>query len=116
MKREELFIASKIWNLSVESVQREVKEALQLMQLSYIDMLYLHFPYADSADSGEFTHKPLEDVWAEMELCVAKGYVRHLAVSNFNGQLLMELLAVCKIKPVALQIEVHPYYPNTALV
>jgi diketogulonate reductase-like aldo/keto reductase len=51
-----------------------------------------------------------------MELCVTKGYVKHLAVSNFNGQLLMELLTVCKIKPVALQIEVHPYLPNTALV
>lgn len=47
---------------------------------------------------------------------MTKGYVRHLAVSNFNGQLLMELLAICKIKPVALQIEVHPYLPNTALV
>lgn len=51
-----------------------------------------------------------------MEQCVAKGYVKHLAVSNFNGQLLMELLAICKIKPVALQIEVHPYLPNNALV
>jgi diketogulonate reductase-like aldo/keto reductase len=51
-----------------------------------------------------------------MELCVTKGYVRHLAVSNFNGQLLTELLTFCKIKPLALQIEVHPYLPNTALV
>jgi diketogulonate reductase-like aldo/keto reductase len=51
-----------------------------------------------------------------MELCVTKGYVRHLAVSNFNGQLLTELLTFCKVKPLALQIEVHPYLPNTALV
>jgi len=51
-----------------------------------------------------------------MELCVTKGYVRHLAVSNFNGQLLTELLTFCKVKPLALQIEVHPYLPNAALV
>jgi diketogulonate reductase-like aldo/keto reductase len=51
-----------------------------------------------------------------MELCVTKGYVRHLSVSNFNGQLLTELLTFCKVKPLALQIEVHPYLPNTALV
>ena len=51
-----------------------------------------------------------------MELCVTKGYVKHLAVSNFNGQLLTELLTFCKIKPAALQIEAHPYLPNTALV
>ena len=51
-----------------------------------------------------------------MELCVTKGYVKHLGVANFNGQVLMELLTICKIKPVALQIEVHPYLPNNALV
>jgi len=39
-----------------------------------------------------------------MELCVTKGYVKHLGISNFNGQLMIELLSVCKIKPVALQI------------
>lgn len=116
VKREELFITTKVWNLKGESVQREVKEALQLMQLKYFDMLYLHWPYVDSSDTGEFNHKPLEEFWAEMELCVTKGYVRHLAVSNINGQLLMELLSLCKIKPVALQVEVHPYFPNTALV
>lgn len=116
VRREELFIATKIWNLQGESVQRELKEALQLMQLKYFDMVYLHWPYVDMTEDGQFHHKSLEEFWAEMELCVAKGYVRHLAVSNFNGQLLTELLAVCKIKPVALQIEVHPYLPNTALV
>lgn len=86
------------------------------MQLKYFDMVYLHWPFVDINDTGEYNHKPLEEFWAELELCVTKGYVRHLAVSNFNGQLLTELLAVCKIKPVALQIEVHPYLPNTALV
>lgn len=51
-----------------------------------------------------------------MEQCVAKGYVKHLGVCNFNGQLLMELLTTCKIKPAVLQIEVHPYLPNNSLV
>ena len=51
-----------------------------------------------------------------MELCVTKGYVRHLGISNFNGQLLMELLTVAKIKPVAIQVEIHPYLPNNPLV
>lgn len=51
-----------------------------------------------------------------MELCVTKGYVKHIGISNFNGQLIMELLTFCKIKPIALQIEVHPYLPNNALV
>lgn len=86
------------------------------MQLKYLDLVYLHWPFVDTNDQGEFNHKPLEEFWAEMELCVTKGYVKHLGVSNINGQLLMELLTFCKIKPVAMQIEVHPYLPNNSLV
>ena len=59
VKREELFIASKIFNLKGESVQKEVKEMLQLMQLKYVDLLYLHWPYIDISENGEFNHKPL---------------------------------------------------------
>lgn len=51
-----------------------------------------------------------------MEKLVAKGYVKHLGISNFNGQSIMDLLTYCKIKPVALQVELHPYLPNTQLV
>ena len=51
-----------------------------------------------------------------MEILVAKGYVKHLGLSNFNGQAIMDLLTYCKIKPVALQIQVDPYLPNTSLV
>ena len=51
-----------------------------------------------------------------MESLVTKGYVKHLGISNFNGQTIMDLLTYCKIKPVALQIELHPYLPNTPLV
>lgn len=47
VKREELFITSKLFNLKGESVQREVKEILQLMQLKYLDLLYLHWPLVD---------------------------------------------------------------------
>lgn len=47
---------------------------------------------------------------------MAKGYVKNLGISNFNGQSIMDLLTYCKIKPVALQIELHPYLPNTQLV
>jgi diketogulonate reductase-like aldo/keto reductase len=70
-------------------VQREIKEALQLMQLKYFDLLYLHWPYTDANELGEFNHKSLEEIWPEVELCVTKGYVRHLGISNFNGQLIM---------------------------
>lgn len=116
VKREELFIASKLFNCKYESVQKEVKEMLQLMQLKYIDLMYVHWPLVDMDDSGEFNHKPIEELWGELELCVTKGYIRHLGISNFNGQAIMDLLTYCKIKPVALQIELHPYLANIPLV
>lgn len=86
------------------------------MQLKYLDILYLHWPFVNMEETGEFNHKPLEEIWAEFELCVTKGYVKHLGISNFNGQLIMDLLTYCKIKPAVLQIEVHPYLPNNAIV
>jgi diketogulonate reductase-like aldo/keto reductase len=116
VKREELFIASKIFNCKHENVQHEVKEILQLMQLKYIDLLYLHWPFIDMDEHGEFQHRAIEEVWADMELCVTKGYVRNLGISNFNGQAIMDLLTYCTIKPSVLQVELHPYLPNNALV
>jgi diketogulonate reductase-like aldo/keto reductase len=86
------------------------------MQLKYLDILYLHWPFVNMEETGEFNHKPLEEIWAEFELCVTKGYVKNLGISNFNGQLIMDLLTYCKIKPSVLQIEVHPYLPNNSIV
>lgn len=39
-----------------------------------------------------------------MEECVRKGYTKHLGISNFNGQLISDLLSFAKIKPIANQI------------
>jgi len=47
---------------------------------------------------------------------VKKGYAKHLGISNFNGQLLNDLLTFCKIKPIILQIESHPYLMQQNLV
>ncbi len=67
----------------------ELKEALRLMQLDYVDVYYLHWPTVDMDPKGEkFMHRSLEECWAKFELCVKKGYTKHLGISNFNGQLL----------------------------
>jgi len=51
-----------------------------------------------------------------MEECVHKGYAKHLGISNFNGQLMMDLLAICSIKPIINQIEAHPYLNQQSLI
>jgi len=54
--------------------------------------------------------------WAEMEKLVDDGLVRHIGVSNFNIQLLLDMLTYAKIKPVCNQIELHPYNAQNDLV
>ena len=85
------------------------------MQLKYLDLLYVHWPCLDIDEDNNFPFLDLAEFWAQMEKMVAKGYVKHLGISNFNGQMITELMTVCKIKPVALQNEVHPYLPNNAI-
>ena len=63
-----------------------------------------------------FKNKPLHILWPEMEALVGKGLTKSIGVSNFNTQLLWDLLSYCKIKPVVNQIEIHPILPQEELV
>lgn len=89
VKREDLFIATKSFNHIDSDPVLELKESLRLMQLDYVDLYYLHWPLVDMDPKGEkWMHRSLEQVWSLFQLCVKKGYAKHLGVSNFNGQLL----------------------------
>ena len=58
----------------------------------------------------------MHECWAEMEKLVEAGLTRNIGVSNFNAQLLMDMLTYAKIKPSLLQIELHPYLRQEHLV
>lgn len=51
-----------------------------------------------------------------MEECVKKGLVRDIGVSNFNAQVLLDMMNYAEIPPAVNQIELHPYFPQTSLV
>ena len=51
-----------------------------------------------------------------MEELVDSGLVRHLGVSNFSVKQVEELLECARIKPVANQVELHPFLPQRKLV
>lgn len=72
----------------------------------------MHWP------AGFFTDgkKPVHVLWAEMEALVDKGLVKSLGVSNFNGQLLRDLLCYARHKPVVNQIELNPQNSQIVLV
>lgn len=58
----------------------------------------------------------MHECWAAMEACVEAGLARNIGVSNFNAQLLMDLLSYCNIPPALLQIELHPYLQQQTYV
>ena len=87
------------------------------MDLKYVDIFYLNWPFSDMTKDGkEWLHRPLKEFWEDMESCVKRGYAKNLGIANFNGQLLNEILSIANIKPVALQIECHPYLNQDGLI
>lgn len=77
---------------------------MKKLGVDYIDLYLIHFPLGFYAEP----RKPLHILWAEMEALVEKGLVKSIGVSNFNTQLIWDLLTYCKIKPVVNQIELNP--------
>ncbi|KAH7821962.1 putative aldehyde reductase [Monocercomonoides exilis] len=128
VKREDLWITSKLWNSEhrPERVLAACQKTLADLQLTYLDLYLIHWPVAhvpkdepEQTDSRGFTkidHVPIAATWAAMEELVAKGLVKHIGVSNFTVALLNDLLNSCKIQPEVNQIEMHPYNQQWDLV
>ena len=133
VKREELFIVSKLWNSFHEKhqVEKIARKQLKDWGIDYFDLYIIHFPLAiayvdpsiryppgwEDAD-GNITEikAPISDTWAAFEELVEKGLAKSIGVSNFHGQLLADLTRYAKIIPQTLQIEHHPYLTQPTLI
>ncbi|AOG60484.1 aldo/keto reductase [Spiroplasma helicoides] len=107
VKREELFITSKIWNKDhgYENAVKAVDRILEELELDYIDLILIHWP----------TPQRLE-CWKALEEAVEAGKVKSIGISNFLEEHIDELMKVAKIKPVINQFELHPALPCHSLV
>ncbi|KAJ7103373.1 NADP-dependent oxidoreductase domain-containing protein [Mycena belliarum] len=134
VKREDLFITSKLWNTfhAREHVQTLAKKQLGLWGLDYFDLFLVHFPialkYVDPAEryppewfgadgkTVTLQDTPMQETWTEMEKLVDNGQAKNIGISNCQGSLIIDMLRYARIKPQVLQIELHPYLTQEALV
>jgi D-xylose reductase len=110
VKREDLFIVTKIWPTQKEDVEGALRGQLKELNLDYVDLYLDHLPINHlRRKDGKRLVFPLYEHWKRMENLVKLGLTKSIGVSNFNTQALIDLLSYAEIKPVTNQIEYHPY-------
>ena len=127
VKREELWITSKLWNNAhaKKHVQPALERTLKDLQLDYLDLFLIHWPVNFQANIVFPKHPeeyvapddiPIIETWKAMEKMVKKGLCRFIGVCNFNLPRLIDLKRQANIQPVMNQIELHPYLQQTKML
>ncbi len=129
MAREDIFVTTKLWNTNhrPERVQPAFDASLDRLGLNYLDLYLIHTPFAfqpgedqDPRDqNGNVLYDPgvtLLDTWRAMESLVDHGRCRAIGLSDITLSGLLPIYESARIKPAVVQVESHPYLPETELL
>jgi len=127
--REDIFVTTKLWNSNhrPERVEPAFQASLDRLQLKYLDLYLIHTPFAfqpgDDQDprdqSGNVIYDQgvtLLDTWKAMESLVDHGKCRAIGLSDISLNEVKPIYESARIKPAVVQVESHPYLPETELL
>jgi len=129
MARQDIFVTTKLWNTNhrPERVEPAFEASLDRLGLNYLDLYLIHTPFAfqpgDEQDprdqNGNVVYDPavtLLDTWRALETLVDHGKCRAIGLSDIGLQDLLPIYESARIKPAVVQVEAHPYLPETELL
>src|ERR1700730_1998705 len=129
IKREEVFIATKVWNNNhrPERVKPAFEASLKRLQLDYADLYLIHTPFAfqlgDEQDprdaNGNVIYDKgvtLLDTWRALEGLVDGGKCKAIGLSDVSLEQVKPIFEAAKTKPAVVHVESHPYLPEWELL
>ncbi len=120
IKREDLWITSKVWNDMHDDVIKSCKQSLSDLQLDYLDLYLIHWPFPNyhapgcdvesrSENAKPYIHENFMKTWRQMEELVEMGLVKNIGTSNTTIPKMKLVLRDAKIKPACNEMELHPH-------
>jgi diketogulonate reductase-like aldo/keto reductase len=128
VRREELFVTTKLWNNNhrPERVKPALQASLNRLGLDAVDLYLVHTPFAfkpgDDQDPRDIHGAvvyddgvTLAETWAAMESLVEEGLTRAIGLSDIDAEGTREIVDTARIKPAVVEVESHPYHPQWEL-
>ena len=126
VKREDLYITTKVWNNMHDRVEESCKKSIEDLQCQYIDLFFIHWPFPNyhspgcdvdsrNPDSKPFSVEEFMHTYRQCEALVEKGLIRHIGISNMTIPKLDAVLPEMKIMPAACELEMHPCFQQQEL-
>ena len=129
IRREEVFVATKLWNTNhrPERVRPAFEASLKKLQVDYVDLYLIHTPFAfrpgDEQDPRDASGKVMYDkavtlleTWRAMEGLVDEGKCKAIGLSDVSLEQVKEIFEAGRIKPAVVHVESHPYLPEWELL
>ena len=129
LAREDIFVTTKLWNTNhrPERVEPAFNASLEKLKLNYLDLYLIHTPFAFQPGDNQDPRDPngnilydtgvtLLDTWRAMETLIDRGRCLAIGLSDVGLNDLVPIYEAARIKPSVVQVESHPYLPETELL